>query len=182
MKRFFRYWNPLKRSVDTVGRSASVSEARKVETSPTFGLRWPLTPFSAIRASWRCWDNILTDAELIRYSTYHKTNLSDTELIGELIRYELTIHLTYLILTYYTLNLLVTDWFDTELIRYWTYQILNFSNTELNRHWPCHRYWTYQRYWNYQIPILNLLDTELMRISTKHVVNLLDTKLSRYWT
>ncbi len=37
MKRCFRYRNPLKRSVDTVGRSVSVSEARKVGTSPTFG-------------------------------------------------------------------------------------------------------------------------------------------------
>ncbi len=37
MKRFFRYRNPLKRSVDTVGRSVSVSEVRKVGTSPTFG-------------------------------------------------------------------------------------------------------------------------------------------------
>ncbi len=38
MKQFFRYRNPLKRSVDTVGRSVSVSvsEAWKVGTSPTF--------------------------------------------------------------------------------------------------------------------------------------------------
>jgi hypothetical protein len=36
MKRCFRYRNPLKRSVDTVGRSVSVSEAWKVGTSPTF--------------------------------------------------------------------------------------------------------------------------------------------------
>ncbi len=36
MKRFFRYLNPLKRSFDTIGRSVSVSEARKVGTSPTF--------------------------------------------------------------------------------------------------------------------------------------------------
>jgi hypothetical protein len=36
MKGFLKYWNPPKRSVDTVGRSVSVSEARKVGTSPTF--------------------------------------------------------------------------------------------------------------------------------------------------
>ncbi len=36
MKRLFRYWNPLKRSVDTIRRSVSVSEARKVGTSSTF--------------------------------------------------------------------------------------------------------------------------------------------------
>ncbi len=36
MKQFFRYWSPLKRLVDTIGRSVSVSEAWKVGTSPTF--------------------------------------------------------------------------------------------------------------------------------------------------
>ncbi len=61
MKWFFRYWNSLKRSVDTFGRSVSVSEARKVGTSPTFGhhpwgswgARWPMV---ASQAMGKCGD------------------------------------------------------------------------------------------------------------------------------
>jgi hypothetical protein len=135
---------------DSRGNKTSLSQS----PLPLHSLRWPQTPFSALRASWGCWDNILTDAKLIKYSTYHKTNLSDTELTGELIRYELTIQRTYLILSYYTLNLLVTDWFDTELIRYWTFKILNLSdilklsNTDIE----LIRYWAFQ--------IVNLSDAK----------------------
>ncbi len=45
MKQFFKYWNPPKRSVDTIGRSAPVSEARKVGTSPTFAFEPAPNPY-----------------------------------------------------------------------------------------------------------------------------------------